>query len=669
MEFKKSLVFARTKTPSPDNWRLGYELRYSFSLVSKLYDELIDLDDPKAYLTSKQKTLKNPPIFHFYDMFQSESKWKKIPLKIREKLIAIINDSSSFGNFTLIVNNQIIEDKTVKINKIKTLRKKGIPSIPEVVKSFDFWNHLTKQQKEHNKLVDEGKDGLVDIIKQFPTYKGVKIVPDGRLKQIRWTVSDYLLSEDEMIKNPKFIKQQQGKGRKNKSIKEFVSVKTAFINARTTLSSRLKKRFMPIDDSVYVISVQDAYPPNTIKDGDPYWDKNLPPAEFRWDIKTEKFVGNIGDDPPIRLPDDPTANRFAEIYFSEMMPLFELLMDFMKNPDGSFKERFKIGHDKLVGTTFNDWMSFFRVKPADDQAFVENMLDVTKDVLNQNPDIFLEFLDPIRERHYEVLEKNSFPAKTGLFVENRIKWYLDMINGYGFADIITKDSFLEYIEYYNSLITAYNIKKKSDLPLIEGFTPKPKTKDKKQLTQWKLKIIKQRETIGKEVLKAKGWYYTIPNEDFNTDIRFLENDEIKKRRLELEKYLFELEEFIEEREESKPKRTYKIEVKYRELQKFILNNDEATLLNYYNDIVVNPDSYKKPDLYKDWIIKLLPNQKFEDDDIIKKNAQEREEREKAEEIAASKTIKEIVKKIKDIKSFKKVVSRSDLKKLTKSVKT
>ena len=670
IDVEGQFVIVRTRTPSPDNWRQSYEVRYIFPIVSKLYDELMELDDPESYLTAAQRKAKNPPIYHFYDKFSSLDEFNKIPIEVRDKLTSIINNLQSFANFTLSINNYKIEDKKIKAEKINYLRSKGIPLKPLPTKSFDFWAKLTTEEKEHNKIVDDGKDGLPAIIRQFPAFKGVKIIPDGRLKQLKWSLSESLFTKEDLIRNPKFIRQQQGKGRANTGVRAEISISTAFINARTALATKLRKRFFPIDESVYLIDVQDAYPPNAKrKNGELYWDKDKPPVEFRWDLKTENFVGKIGKDDAFRLPDDPEAETFGEIYFSEMMPLFELIIDYMKNDDGTFKDRFQIGHDKLIGESPNKWISLFRVSPPDEQALKEIALETSKSLLNYNPKIFLHLLEPVQERHREVVILNNFPRKTQQWVENRVEWYLELIEkGYGFADVLTDKSLEEYINHYNKLITAYNLKKTGNKPLVQGFLAKPKSKSKEKINQWKKEFADQTNIIGRRLLKAKGWYYTIPNEDFNTDIDFSEDEVLRDRRLDLEKLLFELESKISEREQNaKSTRVYKRDLKYREFQRFHSNGDIETLINYYEDIILNPDHYRKPDVYKDWLKKFIPEADIKEDKDIRELAEQSAIDEEARKVEDEKTIKAIVKPIKDVKVFKKIVDRDDLKNLVVKV--
>jgi len=668
IELKDGYVLGMWDIPSPDNWTRTYLIIYNFPLDSKLYEEMINLDDPKRY-SSKGN-------LQFYDMFagnikdaqQKQKKYEKIPVEIRNKINNILQNSKAFSQFDLFISNINVDEELEKRTTIEELRTKGIPPIPLDVKGLDKWDSLTREQRRHNKLVESGKDGLPSILKQYPAMKGKEFKPDGRLLRIKWETSEKLFSNQDKIKNPKWIKYDKlSQINTNVSIpsqvKEFIPVSSAFSSARNVLNHRLKKKSR-IQESIYYLTVDNAYAPNIIdKHGNPAYDRTKPPAQFSWDITKEEFVGDINGKPPIRLPDDPNANTFEEILYAEFMPPFELLKAYMHDANGKIKEKYKYGYNTYLRGSIHDWVAILHQTPADEKEFTKQQIKVNESLLIENPDIFSgeDKVKDVIDRFDEYVIDDLIGSGMGHlanWVDLREEWYKEKINtGYNFADVITDNNLKEYLQHYNKIIIAFNKKTGANKPLLKSHLPKPS--DKGKIGEWNKKVEEQELFMVRELLKKKGWYYTIPNEDYSMEENFLENKTILDRRKEFEFKLFSIRQKFDE-DSKKPTNIYKQVILKGEFEDILNKGDIDTLINYYKRMITEPEGYSRPETYKTWLEEMIPKEKLPKEAELKKSFQENARKEKDAMQKEEQAIEKIINEVFDILQFKRALDRDDV---------
>lgn len=601
-EFENEFIFATYDIPSPDTWKTNYQIIYNFTTTiytsfkssnigSPEFDNLEHLDDPALYSKKSGKKA-------FYDMLDTQRDFDKLPKKIRD-LIGSYRDTGKDDNFDVYINH-IKLSPTEKVKHLRMLRKKGIPQKPNSPKKTDFWTNLTSEQKAHNDLIDQGKQGLAKVINKFPRMKAEKFKATGDLLRLRWVMSQNLFVDDDIIINPKYLKLiLRGIAPTNipRNIKERIAIGQAFSSARGVLNSRLKHSFIPIKESVFVVNYQKCFAPNDEdpKTKKPIYNELKESVKFTWDEKTG-FIGEIDkktNQPKfIRYPDDPSANTFEEIFYSEFMPLFVILRSYMKNAStGRFKPKYQYGYDRLFGESFEDWISFLRVKPSNKKAVIQIAKSLTKSIMTQDANFLIDLSSDIHSKFEEYYTKDEPQLRGHLkrWITNKKKVYLNKLVHYPLADATTDEYLSDYITNYNKMIDAYNLKTKQKNPRIIG-------------TQ------KKKKKITKKLLEHYGWYYTIPNSHFRADPNFKELEDIEERRKQIELELWYVNKKFEE-EQDLPENMKPVVILKDEFLQLEKQKDFKTLVNYYEDIINNPNSYSKPDTYTRWLETLIPKSK------------------------------------------------------------
>ena len=627
-EFEREFIFATYDIPSPDRWKTNYQLIYNFTqsypLNSPEYDDMVNFDDPTQYAKKGEKKT-------FEDMLGTQQNFNKLPKALRN-FIGSLRDTGDEANFDVYIN-KIKLSSAEKIKHLTMLRKKGIPQKPLSPKKVDFWDELTKEQKKHNELVKEGKQGLAKIINKFPKMKAQKFNSTGELLRLRWVLSQNLFVDGDIIINPKYLKLiQRGISPSDipRNIKEEIGIGQAFSSARGVLNSRLKHSFIPIKESVFVVNQYKCFAPNDEdpKTKEPFYNELKESVHFTWDEK-QGFIGEIDKKTKqpkfIRYPDDPSANTFEEIFYSEFMPLFVLLREYMKDTStGKFKPKYQYGYDRLFGETFEDWISFLRVKPSNKKAMVQIAKSITRSILNQDPNFLNDISADIHSKFEDYYTKDNPQLRGHLkrWISNKKNVYLNKIRHYHFSDAITDEYLDDYINNYNKMIEAYNQKTKKNTPKITGTQKK-----KRKITQ--------------ALLEFYGWYYTIPNAHFRADVQFKELEDVEERRKQIELELWYVSKKFRE-EEKLPEFVKPVVILKDEFIQLEKQKDYATLINYYEDIINNPSSYSKPDTYIKWLKTLIPKNKMPKKEAVQKEHEEDVSSKKEESEKEQKEIKDFV---------------------------
>lgn len=607
-EFEKEFIFATYDIPSPDRWKTNYQMIYNFSIDfligSPEFDDMEHFDDPTKYNKKGEKK-------KFYDMLGTQQNFSKLPKPLRN-YIGGLRDTGSDANFDVYIN-KIKLSPTEKVIHLAMLRKKGIPQKPLSPRKNDFWFELTQEQKSHNALIDQGKQGLSKVITKFPNMKNQRFVATGELLRLRWVMSQNLFVDGDIIINPKYLKLiQRGISPQDipKNIKEWIGIGQAFSSARGVLNSRLKHSFIPIKESVYVVNQYKCFAPNdedpTTKE--PFYNELKDSVRFTWDQR-KGFIGEIDKQTKqpkfIRYPDDPSANTFEEIFYSEFMPLFVILREYMKDAStGKFKPKYQYGYDRLFGETFEDWISFLRVKPSNKKAMIQIAKSITRSILNQDPNFLVAISSDIHSKFEDYYTQDNQQLRGHLkrWISNKKNVYLGKIVHYHLSDAITDEYLDDYIANYNKMIEAYNRKTNKKTPKIMG-------------TQ------KKKRKIAKTLLHHYGWYYTIPNTHFRADIQFKELEAVEERRKQIELELWHVnKKFVEE--EQLPEFVKPVVILKDEFIQLEKQKDYDTLINYYEDVLNNPSSYSKPDTYTKWLESLIPKNKMPKKEAVKKEHEE-----------------------------------------------
>jgi len=645
-EFEKEFIFATYDIPSPDRWKTNYQIIYNFTITypigSPEFDDMEHFDDPTQYTKKGEKK-------KFYDMLGTQQNFDKLPKALRN-YIGSLRDTGNEANFDVYIN-KIKLSPTEKIKHLTMLRKKGIPQKPLSPKKSDFWYELTQEQKAHNKLVDEGKQGLSKVINKFPQMKAQKFKPTGELLRLRWVLSQNLFVDGDIINNPKYIKLILRGVVPNdipKNIKERIGIGQAFSSARGVLNSRLKHSFIPIKESVFVVNQYKCFAPNDEdpKTKEPIYNELKDSVRFTWDEK-QGFIGEIDKKTKlpkfIRYPDDPSANTFEEIFYSEFMPLFVLLREYMKDArTGKFKPKYQYGYDRLFGETFEDWISFLRVKPSNKKATVQITKSIIKSIINQDPNFLMDISSDIHSKFEDYYTQDNPQLRGHLkrWISNKKNVYINKIVHYPLSDAITDEYLDDYIDNYNKMIKAYNQKTNQKTTQITGTQKK-----KRKITQ--------------TLLNSYGWYYTIPNTHFRADPQFKELEDIKERRKQIELELWYInKKFLEE--ETLPEFVKPVVILKDEFIQIEKQKDYDTLINYYEDVLNNPDSYSKPDTYIKWLESLIPKNKIPKKETVKKEHEESilSKEEVLEE--EQKELKDIVSKLVKMDVFKKTITDEEV---------
>jgi hypothetical protein len=518
---------------------------------------------------------------------------------------------------------------------------------------------------------DGDANGLEDIYEEYPSFKGeyigefndksrrkeewAKYEADGRLLRIRWRHRSDLFTDEDKIINPKYWakyhKAQETGEKVPKHMKKMIPIDQAFISARSTLNNRLSanQEFISNKDSSYILPLDKCLAPNKVErsiDGEPltkevlyggkkievpkvYHDPNTPPVHFIWRYKEKtnaffrktieaEFDGYIEgtNKKPPRMPDDPFANTFEEIFIQELMPLYKLLEDYMKKSTeegGGFKQRFLFGFDKLIKESFDDWFSLYAVKPINYRSFSDLARGLARDWYNQNPDLFKKIQDELEQRYIDYVEDDVLSGykRTETYIETRRdKRYLRTIdNTYYFADRLTENNALRFIKRFNAMIEVYNSLKNTSHPTLKG--------DDSYLFK-----------LARYILSKIEWYLTIPNELTNADLEIQEPKPLVKRRKLIESYIHKIEKKIKK---EKAKDVEKKQIKQADLEETLRTKGKEGLRSLYKEVIVNKGRFKKPDELKAMIKKLLRPSKSEGEFKKEYEREQRKEEEKRKE--------------------------------------
>jgi hypothetical protein len=573
--------------------------------------------------------------------------------------------------------DNISRGETFRMKVFKDLIDSGIRVRPIRARNADFWEKLSKKQKKHNKYVWKGIQdsdfeapdgdgrGLKEIYEKYPSLEGeyigefnensrrkeewAKYEADGRLMKIRWRHRDSLFSSEDEIINPKYwnkLKKSKRTGEKVPShMDKMIPINQAFISARSTLNSRLKKNeeFIPNMDSSYILPLDLALAPNAYRrdnNGNKitelkivngkkievpkvFHDPQKPPANYVWkykvledgsvDAKFEGYLEGKGDKKAPRLPDDPFANTFEEIFVHELLPLYNLLEDFMKDEDRQFKHKYIFGFDKLLKESFDDWFSLYAVKPINYRSFQDLARGLAKDWYNQNPDLFKKVQDELKERKEKFVIDESlsgYKRTARMLTTRKDKRYLRTIkNTYYFADVLNdKDNVNRFVKRFNAMLKIYNHKKNTDYPLLDGSS-------------------EFLFDFTKYLLGKMKWYYTIPNSLTNVDPKIKEPEALMIRRMKIESYIKDIEEKIREMKQQ-PEHMEKKEYSQSEIEDLMTERGKSYLRQLLKEVIVNEEEFKNPDELKQLLKRIYGSTPSES--MLKKEYK-REQKEKQKE--------------------------------------
>lgn len=530
-EVGKGIVIITYDIPAVDQWKSNFKIVYTFPLGSKDLELLMEGD------TTDSK---------FYDHFESDAKYfgryKKVKggMKVETKGIepekrAIIRDilfmdigdvdavQEQIDNetfpFELYVNRERIDDAETLIRYFRYLREGGrINEKPDPLKRRHFWNSLTDSQREHNKLIEQDKKTTI------PEFVGMGVLtPDGRVAKLEWTFSEFLFTDDEVIDNPDYLSLlRQGLDPEAMDVPEFIPIARAFQKARATSNARWRgEGFKRVSQSVFTLNSAFAFIPNdyhdttiydpvkrkTIKTRVPFYNPDKPKIKFIWNKQTgfEPAKG-ISKGQIIRYPDDEDACSFEEIFYSEFLPPFTLTREYLVDPTGKVKERYMKAYRNLLGKFFDDWITLFEFKEPSLQDQKQLAFDWATQTYHQNPTLYKDLKEEVKERVEIYIEASDPPAITRHqknFIEAREQYYIKTTQRSNPLATVKTDLVLDqWVERYNSFVEAYNKKQKS----AKNHIPKIETKGKEAQRDSRL--------ICALMLNQRGWYYTIPNNDF-----------------------------------------------------------------------------------------------------------------------------------------------------------
>jgi hypothetical protein len=672
-EYTQEIAFINWDYPAPDKWRtnliLYYDFRYndSYDYIRK---NIPDFLDSLSQSFSGRKTF-----------FEDNFHFRKHLLKILFE--GDLDHFTIKANSTLVINQKhkthflkkVRDDLKARykidtfrqqrqIADLKNMKQKHNLFLPRKPRKMDVFNGLTENQKTHNQLVNNGKDGNKDILKHHPNMRGKLFkLEEGELRRLFWRFSYPLFPDIEEYKvlNPRYVNekikkeflQKQGiekelsdRTKENKKL----NIGSVCKSARGTLNYRLSNKFHSDKQSSYVSHKDKCFIPNDKKpSGELFYNDEIKDPKITW-TEEEGFKGKVWDKqnqkwrPAYRLPDGRVWNgktyefkgyirTFEEIYYREYLPPFVQLIDLMIDNNGNWKrpEYYYGTYGEKIKKQFPETIVYYRTKPSTEKSVVSTAVNLTKNMLTNDPKKFEDLLGEVEEKYAEYIDRNEEQKRGNLknWIEKREKEWREKMDNYWFADPISEDYLRDYIENFNMMIKALNNKKNTNYPVIEG---------------------KHKYEIAKEYLKTYGWYYTIPNEQFRLEEDFEEPPTAKQRRLAIEQQLHEIRAKYEANE---PEIERKQVVVKKELKYLKSKGSIDVIFNIYEDLILHPKRYRRPKVYVRFVKEALGKEKAQlpPTKEIRKKYKEKKQEQKQKRIKHQKMIS---KKVEDLLEFSKI---------------